>query len=494
VGERDLKGPRGAARAPRPEGASIAGWALLGLLLAALLVTAPVSAVGGAAAERLWRLGAAAALALAALACARVLGRSLGAAAPLWVAVWVFGSVAFAQVFWAPGAAILMAASALAFALVYGAETPVAEGPPEIWDAPESRAPARIALRWGPAGALLGVLAAAHPLYLGLLLPAWLAVPRGRSAGARGALVAGAVAALAGGLLLRAGFDPAHSAQLGGLGGLPLDRGLLAWNLAYFFAGRYGGVLVYCLPLLLGFLAPSWRAGRWSLPLAAGVISLGFLVLHPFAFAAPGGQAAVLGNARFLPLYPALWFVGGRRARPAAAIAIAALAAAGMHAAWRLPPPHPGDGGLSAPARRFLPPETSLRDLPGTVEVEHRGLRVRFLDAHAGPRTGGLRLRRGEEAQLLVGADSPLSTLLAEFDRQAPSGLEVRGAEVGEILFRPDGRVAFELRPRGARRHPTWWSREPAHVYHLALRLPGEGAEVGFTLTPGGRARAGGGG
>ncbi len=60
-------------------------------------------------------------LALAAVIAARALRPALGAAAPLWVAVFVFASVAFASVFWAHGDLFLACLTALGLALVYGA-------------------------------------------------------------------------------------------------------------------------------------------------------------------------------------------------------------------------------------------------------------------------------------------------------------------------------------------------------------------------------------
>jgi hypothetical protein len=56
-------------------------------------------------------------LALAAVLTARVLARRLGPAAPLWVAVWIFGSVAFAYVFWAHSDLFLMSLTAIALAI-----------------------------------------------------------------------------------------------------------------------------------------------------------------------------------------------------------------------------------------------------------------------------------------------------------------------------------------------------------------------------------------
>src|ERR1700712_2063375 len=87
-------------------------------------------------------------LALAALLAARTLERRLGPVAPLWVAVSIFASVAFAYVFWAHSDLFLMSLAAIALALAYGA--------PRAGETTES--PGRTALRWTAAGFLLGLL------------------------------------------------------------------------------------------------------------------------------------------------------------------------------------------------------------------------------------------------------------------------------------------------------------------------------------------------
>ena len=110
-------------------------------------------------------------LALAAVLAARTLERRLGPAAPLWVAVWIFASVAFAYVFWAHADLFLMSLVAIALALAYGAPR-----------AGEAAGDAR------PHGAALGRRRRSssawssprRPFYGTLLLPAALAVPAPR--------------------------------------------------------------------------------------------------------------------------------------------------------------------------------------------------------------------------------------------------------------------------------------------------------------------------
>jgi hypothetical protein len=102
-------------------------------------------------------------LALAAIAAARALSRRLGAAAPLWVAAFVFASVTFAYVFWAHADLFLACLAAVALALAYDREP---EAPVPAW-------------RFAAAGALLAFVVLSRPLYVPLLLPVVLAAPRG---------------------------------------------------------------------------------------------------------------------------------------------------------------------------------------------------------------------------------------------------------------------------------------------------------------------------
>jgi hypothetical protein len=110
-------------------------------------------------------------LALAAVVAARALGKVFGAKAPWWVAVWVFGSVAFGSTFWAHPDLFLMSLVALALALTVGR---VDTGEREIGRrlAPAGAGGRAATLAWLAAGVLLGLVAASRPVYAVLLLPA----------------------------------------------------------------------------------------------------------------------------------------------------------------------------------------------------------------------------------------------------------------------------------------------------------------------------------
>ena len=129
------------------------------------------------------------ALALASLLAARALRRSVGPAAPLWVAVLVFASVTFDHVFWAHADLLLLCLVVIAYSFLR------AGGEGSMGNA------GRFAARCAIAGVLLGAVAAARPLYLPLLAAAIAMVPSaGRRRGAvrtSGALLAGALLPLA---------------------------------------------------------------------------------------------------------------------------------------------------------------------------------------------------------------------------------------------------------------------------------------------------------
>jgi hypothetical protein len=450
-------------------------------------------------------------LALAAVLAARALERRLGPAAPLWVAAWIFGSVAFAYVFWAHSDLFLMSLAAIALALAYG-------GP--AMDAPESRG--RTALRWLAAGLLLGLVLAARPFYGTLLVPAALAVPASRRSLGIAALAAGAILAVLGSGLThlaetdswtpysgeRQSFDaasgfpevdlPAGSWQQRGAGRgnrswLPSDMvgpRLTAWNALYFLAGRDVGILPYFLPLLLGLAAFRRGEGRGALILAALAAMACFLLTRPFNFYGGGGAIA---NRYFLPVYPAFWFAAGRPARAWWALLAAALATPFLLALWREPrafflDESSGYRFVTPAARRLLPFETTQSHLKpsGGEDVTHNGLWIKPLATSVRPEAGGALLRLGPagRGELLVGSSRPLPGLRMIVDPPAPPRIGVSGAEVSASHPRPRGGSVLLLRFQGPRAvHRMWWSEDenPVYLYQLRLDAP---AGFAFQLQP----------
>ena len=139
-------------------------------------------------------------LAAASLLAARTLRLRVGPAAPLYVAAFVFASVAFAYTFWVHADLFLMAATAAGFALAYAGDGRGRERgapPPSLYE-PERDEPAgKVFRRFLAVGALLAVPVAFRPCYGLIFLPAALAAPAARRGRALLGLAAGAAAVLA---------------------------------------------------------------------------------------------------------------------------------------------------------------------------------------------------------------------------------------------------------------------------------------------------------
>lgn len=470
-------------------------------------------------------------LALAALAAAWALGRAAGAAAPAWVAVFVYGSVAFAYVFWAHSDLFLMVLVALALSLAYGtgARHRHERGAalPEVWEdaATERRGP--YLARWAAAGALLGLVALSRPFYGALLLPLAFAVPAERRRTG--------LAGLAGGVLLavllavgvnfavhgtwssyggeRMGFYsytgfpgvdfPAEewSERLAGRPGkgswttperwfFDLKPRVQAYNGLYLLAGRHVGIVPYFLPLLLGFVAFRKDAGRWALPIAVLLAVAGFLYVRAFNFWGGGGAIA---NRYFLPLYPAFWFLVSRRAS-AAWPAVAALAAGlFLWPLWSAPRafPRTEEGGyrhVSEIAARLLPYETTQDHLKpsGRDDFIHGNLWIKPLSPSIRAYEEGavMAWRPDRPAELLVGSPRPLSSLTVTFPGEgAPGQIELSGGEVGFRAFTPDGGAMFEvLLDDPYARHRMWWDKAPWNLYRLRIEPPPGVADAPLVL------------
>ncbi len=459
-------------------------------------------------------------LAFAALLAARTLERRLGPAAPLWVAVWIFASVAFAYVFWAHSDLFLMSLAAIALALAYGA--------PRAGEAEEGRG--RTALRWAAAGLLLGLVFASRPFYGTLLLPAALAVPPPVRRLGLAMLAAGAVAAILGSGLThlaeadswtpysgeRQSFDaktgfplvnlPPESWQQRGVGRgnrswYPSDvvgPRLTAWNSLYFLTGRDVGILPYFLPLLLGLAAFRRGEGRGTLILAALAAAACFLITRPFNFYGGGGTIA---NRYFLPVYPAFWFAAGRPIRASwaflAPILAAVCAAPFLLPLWHQPRAYLLDAEngyryVSAAAVRLLPYETTQSHLkPGGGEDFMLGklwIKPLATSVRATPDGTGIRFVTGH-GEILVGCTRRLPGVRLIVDPPAPAKIDISGADVTASHLRPDGGSVLLAGFQGPRAvHRMWWSEDenPFYLYEIRLDAP---APFTFQLQPLGNPR-----
>ncbi len=477
-------------------------------------------------------------LALAALAAAATLERRLGPAAALWVAAFVFASATFAFTFWIQPSVFALAAVAVAFALAYRGEGPPARRFTEIFAGTlpgEERG--RSPLRWMTVGGLLALAAAFHPLYLVLAVPLAAAAPRGRRRTSGLALVGTALAVLAlfgllghlaggtwvpwdrGGRLFTPGTGfpavdipvsgwPAEAAPQGLAAWLPggevqpvVSWRLWAWDALFLAAGRHLGLLPYFLPLVLGLVAFHGERGRGAAAAAVLVALAALILVWPFDLAGAGlGMGGwTLGNAFFVPLYPALWFLAVRPTRPAWVVVVAALAGLYLYPLWlaprslTAPGPEPASAApaaervpVSAVARRVLPEESTQESLPGVRDAQQGVLWVRLLSAGVGEGTRGrLRLTPGEPGDLLLGSAVPLPAVRLDFGPGAPTQVTTRGARPGPTVLTPDGGVRFVLDfDRPSRVHPMWWTRGDEYLYHLIVTVPetvsGKPLEVGL--------------
>jgi hypothetical protein len=421
-------------------------------------------------------------LAAAAILAAWALGKHFGPAAPVWVAVFVFASATFSYVFLATADIFLVAVTAVGFALIYAAQPePIL---PSVYQGSGAWSWSGfwgMGARWLAIGALLAIPGTYRLPYLLLLAAAAVALHRSLArlrpvAWVGLVLGAAAIFALTSFVQTAAGGDPFWS--LAGLRPV-LDPSLLVWNGIYFLLGRSVGLLPYFLPAVLAIAAFRSDRGRWALLAAAGLASLAFLVLRPYDFAGVGGG---LGNRLFLPLYAALWFLPARPLRAWWAVAAALLAAPYLLPLWT----SATSAASPEPSRvaAWLPYEATQQDLPGDWWV-YDGIRVKPTSRNVWRAEHGsdLRIAGAETGGLVAASVEPLTGLVLDFDRNAPSRLVANGQELRPTMLRPDGSVSFEIPLGSSRTHPMGRMGGEAHVYQVRFRLPEAPAKpIGFRI------------
>lgn len=443
-------------------------------------------------------------LLLVAFFAVRVLERRAGERSAFWVAVLIFASVLFAHVFLATGDLFLFALTTSAFLLLAAADE--RDG---LW-------------RKVLAGILLAVPVATDPLYLPLVLAAWMqpalrGAHRGFVAGLGGGWLmqllvrwwAGGGLGVFGGSHFR--FTPetgfplvdfsslewapmVHRLSALHWDGAPrfswgLDLALWFWDGVYLVAGQNLGILPYFAPVLLLILVGSSSGGRRSLVGAAGLWAGAVVVVHPFNFwDGPGGVA----NGLFLPVYGALWLLldgppaeGWRRrfglwlALPCLLFAVLFLGRL-RDSPWMAGLAPRSDWYVTPLAKQLFPYETSQRWLPGSAVVEHGGLALKFLDENAWSESRRQRLMvEGKEGtSMMIGSSLPLDALRLDFGKEAPSRIELHGGTLSERVLRSDGGISFRIEPGGLpRRHATWWTPKAQRLYFLSFHLPGASEE-----------------
>ncbi len=457
-------------------------------------------------------------LAVTAVCAALALQAVMGVAAPFWVAVLLFASVAWSYVWLASGDLFLMTVVVAAFALV-ARDRPVDRQ--RLSSA--ARSPRRFSgRRWLAAGALLAIPLATEPLY-GVLVLAVAAAVLGRGTALRPFLLGLAACLLvqvslqwwwSGGLH----FFATTSFRFTPETGFPLvdftaaewrdsvrrfsalyweeaprfswgvDPLLWLWNVVYLALGRHIGLLPYFLPLVLVVMGASLDGYRRWLAAAIGLWVAAVIVLHPFNLF--GGEGAV-ANRLFLPLYGASWFLFDKRPErwpprfgwPAAVVAVTALFVWRLWTAPWSPPFDPAGGYryITPVAERVLPFETSQRRIPGLRLADHLGLRLELLNegVWVESRRERLMLDGERRAEMVIASPTKVRSLRLDFGKDAPSSIKVRGARLEERTLAPDGSVSFRLRPGlVARRHKMWWIPERQWLHVVAFELPSESPEA----------------
>lgn len=416
-------------------------------------------------------------LILAVLVAARSLRRRVGEGATALISACVFASVLYRGVFLFQPTMLLAACVALAMALVLGHEEPAAHAVREIYRPPQTSSSA--VGRGVLTGCLVGLVAAHHPLYLLLGLPAaWMAAP-----GRRRSALAGLIIGLGGVVLafgvLGGSWGPSPGSLVSGLEGghLRFSVGATLWNLLYLAVGRNVGVLPYFLPLvtLLGL----WKggSGRSVLAFTALMGILAFGAVEPFNFF--GGPAAV-GNALLVPWFILLWFLPTRPLPPGWLAATVLLAIPAMYPTWLAPGVEPitPEGVYRHASGRFthlLPLETTQEALPPGEAMAGR-LWIRSLSREARISGASRWILAGEGWSVLhLASPTELAALHLQFGPQAAADLELQGADLGDMVLAPDGGVGFraENLERQAL-HPMWWSQERHFNYVLRFRMPME--------------------
>jgi hypothetical protein len=210
-----------------------------------------------------------------------------------------------------------------------------------------------------------------------------------------------------------------------------------AWNLLYFWIGRFGGVVGYFGPAVVALFAflllgPRSRAG-W-MALAAFVLSwLAYLWIIPDNWYGGGGT---VGNRYFLNLLPAFLLLvpkGRERLVAAAGVPIGLVFVAPILASPVHHSLHPGDHATRAPYT-LLPAElTMLNDLSAFVEPWRKKRPFGFVGDPGGPR------HADPDAYALYFMDD------GTWGKETFAGREgfwLRGGERAEVVLR-----AFDIAP-----------------------------------------------
>jgi hypothetical protein len=432
------------------------------------LLLAPVASFGRPSLGLAWQVVL---VAIALSITLSALRRRLGRGASGLLGLLVVGSAAFPSLFHLWPDTLVMALVAAGLGLAWGAGRPgVSEELPDLYDGAWGENRSRFLLRWGGAGLLIGAAVASRwylaPIALALFVP----LPRDRRRSA--AWLAGVA------LILPIVAEVGWRFAVGGSWrpGMPTwDLDLLRWAALDLVAGRHLGLLVCFAPLALLFVTPWGREGRWVAVLA-GALSLAILLAWSPNDVAGGPWAQ--GNRLLLGVYPVFWFAIDALPGRAARLGVWALAGALVWPLWLAPRTVPGvhDTPRAPYVAPWLPVETTQRPLVENLpRVRTGGMEVLMPSGSVEPgsRVGDLVVDGGGWVEVLLRSTDRLVGLRLEADEEAGVEIELRGAELRQTVFRPDGSAGFRVAFDGAgRSHPAEPGGPDVHFRRLQFRFP----------------------
>jgi hypothetical protein len=220
---------------------------------------------------------------------------------------------------------------------------------------------------------------------------------------------------------------------------------------------------------------------------AAGLALALLVVLRPYDLA---GSPLSVGLRAFVPVLGALWLAPFRPPSAAMVAGAGIWATAFLWPLWLAPREPLGPAGEPRYVPPYLAPwvplETTQPRLPFGERLAFGDGRLVLLGGEAVGRGSVAAVPAGTWLELLVAAPGELTGLWVEAGEQAGTELPVRGGEVTELMFRPDGTISFVLRPRRTQaRHPLPTGSGDWSFYHLSVRFPGPvGARFTIRLRP----------
>jgi hypothetical protein len=258
----------------------------------------------------------------------------------------------------------------------------------------------------------------------------------------------------------------------------------LVHNLAYFFVGRYAGLVAYFFPAvfaIVAFLSSPRRRPAWQwLVLAAGVLQiLVFIINTPYTWNGGGGS---VGNRYFMGAYGVFLFLLPPLTRMWTAIVVWLVG--GLFTAQLVLNPfatsfHPADHAKQGPLR-WLPVERTLvNDLPVMTDNTRvmvwfgdnkdqgdPGFQIYFLDDNAYSREEdkSFWVKGESRAEFLIKTDRPMKRLVLTLS-PGPLDTTVNASVDGrsqQVVVRDQQQISFTL-------PPGFWYQARARVWVVSV-------------------------